>query len=109
MVKSHFIKENKEERKVVEDDTTPTSHANLANSKSYEDVIAKIEKCENRDVADDFAKDFCYANNAPNRKRLIKDICAYHKEYQILVPFYCRILATLNKYFKFSIFVTRVH
>ena len=44
----------------------------VAGPKSYEELISRLEVCESRDFADDFAKDFCYINNAPNRKRLIK-------------------------------------
>ena len=43
-----------------------------ADIQSYEDLVPKLECCENRDLADDFAKQFCFINNAPNRKRLIK-------------------------------------
>jgi regulator of nonsense transcripts 2 len=54
----------------------------------------------NCEIADVLAHDFCYMNSKQNRRNLISDILEYRKDYNLLLPYLCRFIATLNRHFK---------
>ena len=41
-----------------------------------------------------------YVNNKTNRKRLVRDLVEYRKEYNLMVPHLCRMVAVITKHFK---------
>ncbi|KAI8992403.1 armadillo-type protein [Pilobolus umbonatus] len=78
-----------------EDESTlkPTQNAQL------EGLLARLPNCGNRDLIDSVAVDFCYMNNKNARKKLVKTLLNVQRHRLDLLPYYSRLIATLNVYF----------
>lgn len=64
-----------------------------------EGLLARLPTCGNRDLIDSVAVDFCYMNNKNARKRLVKTLLNVQRQRLDLLPYYSRLIATLNVYF----------
>ncbi|KAG2202111.1 hypothetical protein INT47_008083 [Mucor saturninus] len=62
-------------------------------------LFARLPTCGNRDLIDSVAVDFCYMNNKNARKRLVKTLLNVQRQRVDLLPYYSRLIATLNVYF----------
>lgn len=62
-------------------------------------LLARLPTCGNRDLIDSVAVDFCYMNNKNARKRLVKTLLNVQRQRLDLLPYYSRLIATLNVYF----------
>lgn len=62
-------------------------------------LFARLPTCGNRDLIDSVAVDFCYMNNKNARKRLAKTLLSVQRQRVDLLPYYSRLIATLNNYF----------
>ncbi|KAI8639204.1 armadillo-type protein [Parasitella parasitica] len=62
-------------------------------------LFARLPTCGNRDLIDSLAVDFCYMNNKNARKRLVKTLLGVQRQRIDLLPYYSRLIATLNTYF----------
>ena len=69
-----------------------------ANMKALMDTfIAQLPNCVNRELIDKAAKDFCmHLNTKLNRKRLVGALFQVQRTRLDLLPFYSRLVATLN-------------
>ncbi|KAG2228461.1 hypothetical protein INT48_003160, partial [Thamnidium elegans] len=64
-----------------------------------EGLFARLPTCGNRDLIDSIAVDFCYMNNKVARKKLVKTLLNVQRQRVDLLPYYSRLIATLNVYF----------
>ncbi|CEP12054.1 hypothetical protein [Parasitella parasitica] len=62
-------------------------------------LFARLPTCGNRDLIDSLAVDFCYMNSKNARKRLVKTLLGVQRQRIDLLPYYSRLIATLNSYF----------
>lgn len=78
--------------------TVVMSSLSNANLKALMDVfIAQLPNCVNRELIDKAAKEFCTTLNTKlNRKRLIGALFQVQRTRLDLLPFYSRLVATLN-------------
>lgn len=60
--------------------------------------LASLTEMSNRTMIDSAAVDFAFLNNKIARKRLVKQILAIPRNRSDLIPYYARLVATLNKY-----------
>ena len=59
--------------------------------------LSKLPNCVNREMIDSAATEFCMQfNTKNNRKKLVKCLYSVHRNRQDLLPFYARMVATLN-------------
>ncbi|KAG8952403.1 hypothetical protein FRC03_012156 [Tulasnella sp. 419] len=61
-------------------------------------LLAKLPDATNRELIDQAAVDFCSLNSKAARKRLVKFLGQIPKNRLDLLPYYSRLVATLNKY-----------
>ncbi|KAL4488508.1 hypothetical protein ABPG72_013076 [Tetrahymena utriculariae] len=88
--------EEEEEKKEEEDEDKDNDDI----PKSYEQFKKNLKHCVSQEKADLLAEQFVYVNNKQNRKKLVKDILEYRKEYNLMVPHLCRFVAVVSKHFK---------
>ena len=62
-------------------------------------LLAQLPKCISRELCDELSVNFCYLNSKGARKRLIRTLCDNPRSTPQLLPFYSRVIATLNKVF----------
>ncbi|PWN31703.1 ARM repeat-containing protein [Meira miltonrushii] len=60
--------------------------------------LASLTEMSNRTMIDSAAVDFAFLNNKIARKRLVKQVLAIPRNRSDLIPYYARLVATLNKY-----------
>lgn len=60
--------------------------------------LAKLPDMSNKAMIDTAAVDFAFLNSKAARRRLIKDMAAVPRHRSDLLPYYARLIATLNKY-----------
>ena len=96
------------EPEVVEEDSSSVASSSAASSatsalasanlKALMDAfIAQLPNCVNRELIDKAAKDFCMLLNTKlNRKRLVNALFQVQRTRLDLLPFYARLVATLN-------------
>lgn len=77
------------------DDANKPSTQNV----QLDSLFARLPTCGNRDLIDSVAVDFCYMNNKNARKRLVKTLLGVQRQRVDLLPYYSRLIATLNTYF----------
>jgi len=83
----------KDEKKEEKEETSTPAGA----SSSFDAILYKLPTCVNRDLIDEAAKDFCYVNNKLHRKRLVKTLFSVPRTQLVLLPYYARMVAVLNK------------
>ncbi|KAH8549365.1 armadillo-type protein [Umbelopsis sp. PMI_123] len=64
-----------------------------------EALLARLPTLNNRDMIDSVAVEFCYLNSKSARKRLIKTLLSVPRTRVDLLPYYARLIATLNPYY----------
>jgi regulator of nonsense transcripts 2 len=79
--------------------SSPLPSSNSIKSAQLETLIAKLNNMANRDLINEIAVEFCYMNTKSNRARLIQALFGVNRLRLDLIPYYCRLLATLNPYF----------
>jgi len=62
-------------------------------------LLARLPTLNNRDMIDSVAVEFCYLNSKSARKKLIKSLISVPRSRVDLLPYYARLIATLNPYF----------
>lgn len=63
-------------------------------------LLARLPTCVNRDLIDQASVEFCYSNSKTNRKKLVKALFNVPRTQLALLPYYARMVATLNQYMK---------
>ncbi|KAG8863367.1 hypothetical protein FRB96_008859 [Tulasnella sp. 330] len=61
-------------------------------------LLAKMPDVTNRESIDQMAVDFAFLNSKASRKRLVKFLTQVQKHRTDLMPYYARLVATLNRY-----------
>ncbi|CAO3671679.1 unnamed protein product [Umbelopsis ramanniana] len=62
-------------------------------------LLARLPTLNNRDMIDSVAVEYCYLNSKSARKRLIKTLLSVPRTRVDLLPYYARLIATLNPYY----------
>lgn len=62
-------------------------------------LLARLPDMTNRALIDSACVDFAYLNSKAARKRLIKQLTALPRNRSDLIPYYARLIATLNPFF----------
>jgi len=63
----------------------------------FDAFLAQLPNCVNREMIDNAAAEFCMNHNTKiNRKRLVKALFTVHRNRTDLLPFYARLVGTLN-------------
>ena len=97
--------------KKIEKDTTSVEKEDSTNSattttsttsagSSLDNLLAKLPTCVNRDLIDQATVEFCYLNTKANRKKLVKCLFNIPRTALALLPYYSRLVATLNVFMK---------
>ncbi|KAJ2852601.1 mRNA decay protein [Coemansia brasiliensis] len=63
------------------------------------DVLQRLTTVATRNDADEIAVNFCYINSRANRRALVNTLIDAPRRQMYLIPFYARVIATLNPYF----------
>ncbi|KAK9768056.1 mRNA decay protein [Basidiobolus ranarum] len=87
--------ENATENSLSED----KSELKSTTSAQIETLLTRLPNMINRDLIDQAAVDFCYLNSKAARKRLIQALVGVARARLDLLPYYSRLIATLNPYF----------
>lgn len=61
-----------------------------------EDIVEKLQCCENKEVVDHVAEEFCYLNNKKNRQTLVYRIFEYGCADNGFIPYFSRLIAILS-------------
>ncbi|KAI9146462.1 armadillo-type protein [Paraphysoderma sedebokerense] len=69
------------------------------NNVALDGLLAKLPNLSNRDLIDQIAVEFCYLNSKAARNRLIRTLLDIPKHRHDIIPYYCRLIATLGKYY----------
>jgi regulator of nonsense transcripts 2 len=86
------------EPKASESEEQTTAIANKSVGAQVDGLLARLPDLHNKDMADQFAMDFCFLNSKASRNRLIKALLDVPKGRSDLLPLYSRVVATLSKY-----------
>ena len=81
----------------LEDDEEMQEAINMSNKMILDAFLGQLPNCVNREMIDSAAADFCMNHNTKNnRKRLVKSLFTVQRTRTDLLPFYSRLVATLN-------------
>lgn len=95
---SSLMDDDDEDGQEGEEDTTAAAvAAGLARKNKLDDLLVTMQSSVNRDLIDAVAVDFCYVNSKNSRKKLVKALYAVGRHKLVLLPYYARLAATLNK------------
>lgn len=75
-----------------------TTISNKSIGAQVDALLIRLPELTNRDLIDQAAIDFCFLNSKASRNRLIKVLEEVPRGRQDLLPYYARLVATLNKY-----------
>lgn len=75
-----------------------TAIANKTIGAQVDALLIRLPELTNRDLIDQAAVDFCFLNSKASRNRLLKVLQDVPRGRQDLLPYYSRLIATLNKY-----------
>ena len=82
---------------VLEEDEETESSVNMSGKMMFDAFLTNLPNCVNREMIDSAATEFCMQfNTKNNRKKLVKCLYSVHRNRQDLLPFYARLVATLN-------------
>ncbi|DBA81963.1 TPA: hypothetical protein ACH3X1_007672 [Trebouxia sp. C0004] len=88
---------------IAVDDNTAADTEALGGAKTkaaVDALLSQLPKCISRDLCDELSVNFCYLNSKAARKRLVRTLCeSNHRSNLQLLPFYCRVAATLSQVF----------
>ncbi|KAI5785039.1 putative nonsense-mediated mRNA decay factor [Peziza echinospora] len=82
-------------------DKTEDTSTTISNKKigaQVDALLIRLPELTNRDLIDQAAVDFCFLNSKASRNRLLKVLEEVPRGRQDLLPYYSRLVATLNKY-----------
>ncbi|CAG8551824.1 10052_t:CDS:10, partial [Dentiscutata erythropus] len=68
-------------------------------SAQLDSLLSRLPNMVNRDLIDQAAVDFCYLNSKASRKKLIKILVGVPRTRLDLLPYYSRLIATLNPHY----------
>ncbi|CAG8474585.1 970_t:CDS:10 [Diversispora eburnea] len=68
-------------------------------SAQLDTLLARLPNMVNRDLIDQAAVEFCFLNSKASRKKLIKTLVGVQRTRIDLLPYYSRLIATLNPYY----------
>ncbi|CAG8606881.1 31439_t:CDS:10, partial [Gigaspora margarita] len=68
-------------------------------SAQLDSLLSRLPNMVNRDLIDQAAVDFCYLNSKASRKKLIKTLVGVPRIRLDLLPYYSRLIATLNPHY----------
>ncbi|KAF8438755.1 nonsense-mediated mRNA decay factor [Terfezia claveryi] len=77
---------------------TSTTIENKSIGAQVDALLIRLPELNNRDLIDQVAVDFCFLNSKASRNRLLKVLEEVPRGRQDLLPYYSRLVATLNKY-----------
>ena len=77
---------------------TSTTIENKSIGAQVDALLIRLPELNNRDLIDQAAVDFCFLNSKASRNRLLKVLEEVPRGRQDLLPYYSRLVATLNKY-----------
>merc|ERR1719336_3585577 len=81
----------------LEDDEELQEAVSMSNKMILDAFLGQLPHCVNREMIDSAAAEFCMNHNTKNnRKRLVKTLFTVHRTRTDLLPFYSRLVATLN-------------
>jgi len=86
------------EEEPEEESTTIEDKRNI-NPLALESILERLPFALNRDAIDQIAVDFCFVNNKSSMKKLIKTLVGVPRQRLDLLPYYSRLVSTLNKCF----------
>jgi len=94
-------KEKNEDIVEVEPEEEPVSleDKRSINPLALESILERLPFALNRDAIDQIAVDFCFVNNKSSMKKLIKTLVGVPRQRLDLLPYYSRLISTLNKCF----------
>jgi len=86
------------------DETEPEEQMTVEDKRNInplmlEAILERLPFALNRDAIDQIAVDFCFVNNKSSMKRLIKTLVNVPRQRLDLLPYYSRLVSTLNKCF----------
>lgn len=81
-----------EDAREPDDGMAPAPAAQLAA------LLSRLPDLSNRDAIDKVAVEFTFLNSKAARRRLVKVVTGVPRTRQDLIPYYARLVATLNKY-----------
>ncbi|CAG8586523.1 8837_t:CDS:10 [Ambispora gerdemannii] len=87
-----------------EDAASKDAELNNSNNKSgasaqLDSLLSRLPNLVNRDLIDQAAVDFCYLNSKAARKKLLKTLVGVPRTRLDLLPYYARLIATLNPHY----------
>ena len=81
----------------LEDEVEDGEGVNMSSKMMLDAFLSKLPNCVNREMIDSAATEFCMQfNTKNNRKKLVKCLYSVHRNRQDLLPFYSRLVATLD-------------
>ncbi|CAJ0753201.1 10510_t:CDS:10, partial [Entrophospora sp. SA101] len=105
IVQDYEAKDFEKENEQAEEDTSgnlkkETDSANKTGTSAQLDaLLSRLPHMINRDLIDRAAVDFCYLNSKASRKKLIKTLLGVPRIRLDLLPYYSRLIATLNPHY----------
>uniref|UniRef100_A0A6B2KWV6 MIF4G domain-containing protein n=1 Tax=Arcella intermedia TaxID=1963864 RepID=A0A6B2KWV6_9EUKA len=95
-------KEGEKEKAILNDDDDKDADEpkEVTQQDRLGDLLQRLETCINRDKIDQAAIDFCYVNSKGNRKKLVNFLFGVSRNKLEILPYYSRLVATLNRYLK---------
>ncbi|KAF8477425.1 armadillo-type protein [Kalaharituber pfeilii] len=90
--------ENATENPEDKSEDTSTAIPNKTIGAQVDALLIRLPELTNRDLIDQAAIDFCFLNSKASRNRLLKVLEEVPRGRQDLLPYYSRLVATLNKY-----------
>jgi regulator of nonsense transcripts 2 len=90
---------DKEKDKKIDSPTAETKDEE-SDAEKFEKYVASWPSIFTKESVDKAAIDFCAISSRANRRRLVKTLFGVHRTKLELLPYYGRLLAILNQYFK---------
>eukprot|EP00850_Spirogloea_muscicola_P011490 SM000071S21114 [mRNA] locus=s71:436824:443196:- [translate_table: standard] len=87
-------KDKESEKEGEKEKTKASDAANLDN------LLLRLPTCVSRDLIDQLTVEFCYLNSKGARRKLVRALFAVPRTALELLPYYSRMVATLNAYMK---------
>jgi regulator of nonsense transcripts 2 len=95
-------KEAKSKEKEKESEKTKEKDDLQGGGSTLDKLLSRLPNCVNRDLVDQAAIEFCYINSKGARKKLVKSLFNVPRTSLSLIPYYSRLVATLNQCMKVS-------
>ena len=86
---------------VVEEKSTLDTNTTIVNrgvGQKVDLLLMRMPESTNRDLIDQIAVEFIFLNSKASRNRLLKKLLDVPRNRQDVLPYYSRLIATLNRY-----------